>query len=431
MSPRARLSASAKRTFLSMRISRNFRLYLFGQLVSATGTWVNATASSWLVLQLTHSGVALGVNVALLFLPMLLLGAWGGVLADRYDKRRILIWTQSAFAATAFAMFAIVATDVVQLWMVYVLSVIAGGFMALDNPARQSFYIEMVGEDAVTNAVSLNSAAFTGARVLGPALAGVLIAKVGIQWPFLLDGCSYLAVILALVLMRPAEFHVQAKSTRTRGHMKAGLQYAWRTDGLRRPLIVMAVVFTFSLNFPVLLPLLAKRTFHGDAGTFGALSALAGLGSFIGAMVLANRDRRPSMYRLAIFCVATGLALVAIGLAPALPFALFAMVPLGFAFMAFMITGNTMLQLNAAPQARGRVMALYGIVFLGSTPIGSPIAGWIAEINPVWGPRLGLVGGGAVALAMGFGLLWQRRRSEDADVVSEGVVEAPLPATAG
>jgi MFS family permease len=431
MSPRARLRASAKRTFLSLRTSRNFRLYLFGQLVSATGTWVNATASAWLVLQLTHSGVALGVNVALLFLPILLLGAWGGVLADRYDKRRILIWTQSAFAATAFVMFTIVAAGVVQLWMVYVLSVIAGAFMALDNPTRQSFYAEMVGEDAVTNAVSLNSAAFTGSRILGPALAGALIATVGIQWPFLLDGLSFLAVILALVLMRPAEFHVQPRSTRSRGHMKAGLQYTWRTDELRRPLIAMAVVFTFSLNFAVLLPLLAKRTFGGDAGTFGALSALAGLGSFLGAMVLANRDRRPTMHRLAIFSVATGLALVTVGLAPVLPVALFAMILVGFAVMAFMITGNTILQLNAVPQARGRVMALYGIVFLGSTPIGSPIAGWIAELNPTWGPRLGLVGGGAAALAMGLGLLWHRRRTAEPEAVIEDLTDVPIPAAAG
>ena len=176
----------------------------------------------------------------------------------------------------------------------------------------------------------------------------------------------------------------------------------------------MAVVFTFSLNFAVLLPLLAKYTFGGNARTFGTLSALAGLGSFLGAMVLANRAHKPTMFRLAMYSVATGVTLVAVGVAPVLPLALFAMVLVGFAVMAFMITGNTMLQLNAAPQARGRVMALYGIVFLGSTPIGSPISGWVGEINPTWGPRLGLAGGGAVALAMGLGLLWQLRRAKDA-----------------
>ncbi len=411
MSPRAALRASARRTFLSMRTSRNFRLYLFGQAISATGTWVNATASAWLVLQLTHSGVALGVNVALLFLPILILGAWGGVLADRFDKRRILVWTQSAFALTAFATFAAVVTDAVigRVWIVYVLSFVAGIITSIDMPSRQSFYVEMVGEDAVANAVSLNSAAFTGSRILGPALAGSLIATVGIAWPFLLDGVSYLAVITALLLMRQSEFHAQRRSSRETGHLKAGLQYVWRTDALRRPLLILAGVFTFSFNFAVLVPLLAETTFGGTAGTFAALSALAGLGSFIGALTMANRDKTPTMLRLGGYCVAFGLALVAVGLAPTLALALVGMVPVGFTVMAFMITGNTILQLNARPEARGRVMALYGVVFLGSTPIGAPIAGWVGQYL---GPRIGLIGGGVVALALGVGLLVQRRRAE-------------------
>ncbi len=403
----SRAGTSMRRTFRSLNSSRNFRLYFFGQIVSATGTWMNATAGAWLVLQLTHSGVALGVNVALLFLPILILGAWGGVLADRFDKRRILIWTQTAYAATAFSMFLIVATGVEQLWMVFALSFAAGMVTALDNPTRQSFYIEMVGEEAVTNAVSLNSAAFTGSRILGPALAGALIATTGIAIPFLVDGISFVAVIAALLMMRPTEFHVQERTTRERGHLVAGLKYVWRTDELRRPLIAMAIVFTLSFNFAVLLPLLAKDTFDGDAGTFGTLSALAGLGSFLGAIAMANRDRRPSMHRLAIFAVASGISQVAAGVAPSLPLAMLSMVPLGFTIMAFMITGNTMLQLNAIPQARGRVMALYGVVFLGSTPIGSPIAGWVGEH---WSAGAGLVGGGLVALGVGAAMLWQRHR---------------------
>ncbi len=426
MSPRARLYASAQRTFLSLRTSRNFRLYLFGQLVSATGTWVNATATAWLVLQLTHSGVALGVNVALLFVPILFLGAWGGVLADRHDKRRILVWTQTSFALNALALFVLVITGVAQLWMVYVLSLLAGVGTAIDNPTRQSFYIEMVGEEAVTNAVSLNSAAFTGSRILGPALAAALIATAGVAWPFLLDAVSYVAVITALLLMRPAEFHVQARTTRERGLLKAGLQYVWRTDELRTPLLIMAGVFTFSFNFAVLLPLLATDTFHGNAGTFGALSALAGLGSFVGALTMANRARIPTMTRLGVFATASGLALVAVGLAPTLGTALIVMVPVGFAVMAFMITGNTMLQLESRPQARGRVMALYGVVFLGSTPIGSPIAGWVGQFL---GPRVGLVGGGVVALALGVGLLVQRRHA--AAVAADPAWGSELPEAAG
>lgn len=368
---------------------------------------MNATASAWLVLRLTDSGVALGVNTALLFVPILIFGAWGGVLADRFDKRRILVWTQSAFALTAFGMFAIVATGVDRLWMVYTLSVVAGMITAIDNPTRQSFYVEMVGQDAISNAVSLNSAAFTGSRIIGPAIAATLIATVGLAAPFLLDGVSYLAVIVALLMMRSAEFHPQARTTRERGHLVAGLKYVWQTDELRRPLWIMAVIFTFCFNFAVLLPLLAQRTFSGDAGTLGLLSALAGVGSCLGALTMANRARTPTMRRLALHAVAFGLALCVAGVAPTLPLAAVAMVPVGFATMMFMITANTILQVNARPQVRGRVMALYGVVFLGSTPFGAPIAGWVGQ---QFGARAGLIGGGVIALALGTGVLWQLRR---------------------
>lgn len=411
MSPVVRLRSSAQRTFLSLRTSRNFRLYLFGQLVSSCGTWVNATASAWLVLKLTNSGVALGINVALLFIPILVLGAWGGVLADRFDKRRILVWTQSAFALIAFSMFLIVVTSVDRLWMIYALSFAAGVVTAIDNPARQSFYVEMVGEDALTNAVSLNSAAFTGSRILGPAIAATLIATVGLAAPFAVDGLSYLAVIAALIMMRSAEFHVQDRSTRERGHLKAGLQYVWRTDDLRRPLLIMAVIFTFSFNFAVLLPLLARATFDGNAATLGLLSASAGVGSCIGALVMANRARTPTMRRLAMGAVTFGVASTAMGLAPSLALAVILMVPAGFTMMAFMITANTMLQTHAAPRARGRVMALYGVVFLGSTPIGSPIAGWVGQ---ALGARAGIVGGGLIALGLGIGVLWQAHHVREA-----------------
>jgi MFS family permease len=416
MSPR--IGAAIDRTFSSLRTSRNFRLYLFGQLISAIGTWMNFTASAWLVLQLTDSGTALGANVALYFLPVLLFGAYGGVLADRFDKRRILIWTQSAYAVVALTMWGFVATDLVKghVWIVFLLSLASGFVTAIDNPSRQSFYIEMVGEEHVRNAVSLNSAAFTGSRVIGPAVAGLLIATVGIATCFLIDGLSYVAVLTALLLMRPAELHAQTRSTREKGHLVAGLKYVWRTDELRRPLLAMAVVFTFAFNFAVFVPLLAERTFHGDAGTFGMLSALAGVGSFFGAMTMAGRVAEPQMRGLALWSVAAGVALALAGLAPTLPLAAAAMVPMGFAIMAFMITGNTMLQLRALPQARGRVMALYGIVFLGSTPIGAPIAGVIGQRL---GPQVGFVLSGLVAGGLGIGLLWARRR-----VAAEAPAEA-------
>lgn len=414
MSPR--VSAAVGRTFASLRTSRNFRLYLSGNTVSAIGTWMNFTASAWLVLQLTDSGTALGANVALYFLPMLLLGAYGGVLADRFDKRHILMITQTAYGVVALTLWALVATDVVQLWMVYGLSLASGVVTAIDNPSRQSFYVEMVGEEHVRNAVSMNSAAFTGSRVIGPAVAGVLIATVGIATCFLIDGLSYVAVLFALTAMRPGELHPQKRSTRQRGHLVAGLKYVWATDELRRPLIAMAIVFTVSFNFAVFVPLLAERTFGGDAGTFGALSALAGVGSFVGAIVMASRVPEPRMRDLAWWAVGTGLSLVVAGLAPTLWFAGLAMIPMGFTIMAFMITGNTMLQLNARPEARGRVMALYGIVFLGSTPIGAPIAGVIGEH---FGARTGFVLSGLVAGALGVALLAARRRAAAVPALTE------------
>ena len=406
MSPR--VSATIGRTLSSVRSSRNFRLYLSGNTVSAIGTWMNFTASAWLVLQLTDSGTALGTNIALYFLPVLVLGAYGGVLADRFDKRHILMITQACYGLVALALWALVATDVVELWMVYGLSLASGVVTAIDNPSRQSFYIEMVGEEHVRNAVSLNSAAFTGSRVIGPAIAGVLIATVGIATCFLIDGVSYAAVLVALFSMRPAELHAQKRSTRDRGHLVAGLRYVWATDDLRRPLIVMAVVFTVSFNFAVFVPLLAERTFGGDAGTFGALSALAGVGSFGGAIVMASRVPVPRMRDLALWAVATGISLMLAGLAPTLWLAGAAMIPLGFTIMAFLITGNTMLQLTARPEARGRVMALYGIVFLGSTPIGAPIAGVIGEHL---GARVGFALSGLVAGALGVAVLLAGRRS--------------------
>jgi MFS family permease len=423
--------AFMERTLSSVRTSRNFRLYLVGQVVSAIGLWMNFTASAWLVLQLTHSGTALGANVALYFLPVLVLGAFGGVMADRFDKRKILMVTQVSYAVVAATLWAIVASGVEQLWMVYLLSVASGIVTAFDNPSRQSFYVEMVGEEHVRNAVSLNSAAFTGSRVIGPAVAGLLIATVGIAVCFLIDAVSYLAVLTALLLMRPRELHRQARSTRERGHLVAGFKYVWRTDGLRRPLIAMAIVFTFSFNFAVFVPLLAERTFHGDAGTFGALSALAGVGSFIGAMVMASKVAHPSLRDLALWSVAAGAGLIAPGLAPSLGLAYATMVPMGFAIMAFMITGNTMLQLTSVPQARGRVMALYGIVFLGSTPIGAPIAGVIGDHL---GARVGMILSGLIAAGLGITMLLLARRGategahEDGEVSDSGEVEA-IPAT--
>jgi MFS family permease len=397
-----------------LRTSRNFRLYLTGQLVSAVGTWINFTAMSWLVLQLTRSGTALGVNSALAFTPVLFLGPFGGVLADRFDKRRILVATQASFAVISLTLASLVFSGVIpttfdpsKVWIVYLLSVLTGFVNAIDNPSRQSFYVEMVGEDVLTNAVSLNSAAFTGARVLGPAIAGLLIAYVGMAICFLIDGLSYFAVLAALLSMRADQLHPQERTQRQKGHLMAGLRYVWETDELRRPLIVMAVVFTFVFQWQVLVPLMAERAFHAGAREFGFMSAGAGIGSFVAAIVIANRNREPTMRYLAIYALGVGTAMAVVAGAPDLWLAILAMAPLGFCAMSFMITANTMLQLNAAPQARGRVMALYGVVFLGSTPIGAPIVGVLGEHL---GPRVDFILTGAVALVIVASVLWVRQR---------------------
>jgi MFS family permease len=321
-----------------------------------------------------------------------------------------------------------VALDVVTLGMVYALSLLGGLILALDNPTRQSFYVEMVGEDDLTNAVSLNSAVFMFSRVLGPALAGFLIRYVSLASPFLVDGLSYLAVIVALALMRPEDLHPQERTSRERGHLMRGLRYAWSTPEVRKPLLVLAVVCTFSFNWAVLVPLLAVQTFGGGPGTLGALSAMTGIGSFAGAIFMANRAATPTMYRLALFTTGSGIALILPALAPTLAWAYPLMVPMGLFIMVLLITANSMIQLASKPQARGRVMALYSIVLLGSTPIGSPITGWIGEhLGARWAFGLN----GAVALVTGIVLLAARhRRGRAADAAPEADPELE-PSTVG
>lgn len=416
---RRRVREALRKTFRSLG-SRNFRLYFAGQLVSVTGTWMHAVAVAWLVLRLTGSGVALGVEMALAFGPMLLFGAWGGVLADRVDKRRLLIAAQMVLAVLALVLWGLTATDVVTLWMVYVVSFLGGVVNAIDNPTRQAFYVEMVGREDLPNAVSLNSAVFTGTRIVGPALAGVLITAFDVAPVFLINGLSYLAVFTGLLAMREAELRRTPPVRRGRGQLRAGVLYVWSTPELRIPLLVMAAVFTFSFNFTVLLPLMAERVFEGDAGTFGGLLSAMGLGSFAGALAAANRVRQ-GIRGLGVWGVALGLASVLVGLAPTLTLEFVLLVPLGITAITFMITGNSTLQLTAVPEMRGRVMALYSVVFLGSTPIGAPLAGWMAE----WlGARWSLAFGGLVASVVGVLALSRSRRVAEVPTVEPAGADA-------
>jgi MFS family permease len=409
----SRLADEVRKTFSSMHVSRNFRLFFVGQLISVSGTWVNATALAVLVLHLTDSGVALGIMAALLFLPVLLFGVLGGSLADRFDKRRILVWANAGYAALAAIQFALVATGVVEIWMVYVIAFLSGLVLAIEPPTRQSFYVELVGDEHITNAISLNSAVFTGTRVLGGAIAGTMIDAFGLSSPFLLDAVSYVAVILALLAMRTGELHVQRKAVREPGLVRAGLRYVWSSRELRVPLIVMSLVYLFSFNFSILIPLHAERTYGGSAQAIGFLFAAIGLGAFLGAIVMANRQPEPSLRRLAGFSAAFGVFLAVEGRAPTFLLALISMVPVGYASMLFAITANSTLQRFTRADMRGRVMALYTTIFLGSTAIGGPITGWTAE---TWGAPATFVASGAIAVVAGLIALRGRGLASNEDL---------------
>jgi MFS family permease len=395
----SRLADEVRKTFSSMHVSRNFRLFFVGQLISVTGTWVNWTAGAVLVLKLTDSGIALGIEAALLFLPVLLFGVWAGSIADRYDKRRILVWSNAGYAVLAAVQFALVATDIVEIWMVFVIAFLTGLILAIEPPTRQSFYVELVGEEHITNAISLNSAVFTGTRVLGGAIAGTMIDTFGLWSPFLLDAVSYVGVLAALLAMRIDELHAQRKAVREPGLVRAGIRYVWSSQALRVPLVVMALVYLFTFNFSVLIPLQAHRTYVGSGMEIGWLYAALGLGAFLGAITMANRQTEPTLRRLAGFSVAFGLFLAVAGWAPTFVLGLIAMVPVGYASMLFAITANSTLQRFTRADMRGRVMALYTTIFLGSSAIGGPIAGWVAES---WGVPEAIAASGAVAVGAGL-----------------------------
>jgi MFS family permease len=357
---------------------------------------MQSIAQAWLVLQITGSGVALGVTVALQFTPVLLVGAWGGLVADRVDKRRLLVGTQAAAGVLALLLGAVTALGVVQLWMIFVLALGLGAVNALDNPARRAFVVEMVGTEHVSNAVSLSSAMFMAARVIGPAIAGLVIAGLGVSWCFFANGVSYSAAVLAFMAMREKEFFAVEPVPRRKGQLREGLRYAWSTPALRLVLVLTAVIGTLAFNFQVVLPLLAKETFSGGAETLGVLYAFMSIGSVIGALVSAHEAQASRRFVLGA-ALAFGAALVVAAFAPTLGVELLVLVPVGAAGIAFTAMANGVLQTECAPEMRGRVAALFTVAFLGSTPIGGPIIGWVSQ---QLGPRAGLWVGGVATLAV-------------------------------
>jgi MFS family permease len=362
---------------------------------------MQSVAQGWLVLDLTGSGTAIGGVLALQFLPILLLGPLGGLAADRFDKRRVLLGTQVAAALLALTLGLLVLFEVVRLWMVYLLACGLGFVNLVDNPTRQAFIGEMVGPGDLTNAVSLNSVLVNLARVAGPAGAGALIVTLGLAPCFLINAGSYLAAIAALVLMNPARLRRSPPQPRRRGQLREGFRYVRRTPALLIPLLMMAVVGTLAYEFQVSLPLLARFTFGGDASTYGAMTALMGAGAVVGGLLTAAAGRRAPT-ALAAMALAFGAVQTAAAFSPTRAVALAAMVPLGAASIAFLALGNATLQLSSAPEMRGRVMALWAVAFLGSTPVGGPMIGWIGGFDPRW--ALGV--GGVATLACGA-LAWR------------------------
>jgi MFS family permease len=387
-----------RRAFSPLTI-RNFRLYFIGQTLSMSGTWMQRVAQSWLVLELTGSGTALGLVTAVQFLPMLLLAPYGGVIADRLNKQRLLLITQSAAAILACALGLLIVFDVIRLWMVYVLAGALGLVSSVDNPTRQTFVLELVGREKLTSAVSPNSVLVNLARVLGPAAAGVLIVTVGLGPCFLVNSGTYLAVIVALTLMRVDELQTVAPQPRRAGQLREGLRYVGATPAVLTPLLMMGVVGMFAYEFQVILPLIARFTFGGDAGTYATMSACMGGGAVVGGLVAASRRTRPAV-ALSRTAAVFGATQLLTSFAPNLVVACVALVALGAASISFLALGNATLQLSATPEMRGRVMGLWAVAFLGSTPVGGPIIGWVGENV---GPRYGLgLGGVATLLAAAF-----------------------------
>jgi MFS family permease len=394
------LSAALRRSFNSLEVP-NYRRYFAGQLISLSGTWMQTVAAIWLVLSLTNSGVAVGATTALQFLPMLLFGAWGGVLADRMSKRRLLIVTQALMAIPAIGLFAVTATGVVAPWMVFLAVFSMGLVNAVDNPTRQSFVIEMVGADRVVNAVSLNSVIVQAARIVGPALAGLLIAGFGVVPCFALNALTFLAMILALWGMDGRGLHAAPIAERQPGAIRAGLRYVIATPELAVPLALMALVGTLGFNFQVVLPLLAKFSFGGGATTYGVLVSAMAVGSIAGALVNGAHGRTGPRL-IAAGALAFGVSALLSAAMPTLALEIPFLALLGAAAVTFAATINSTLQLAVSPEMRGRVMALYSVVFLGSTPIGGPLTGWLAQ---AYDPRVALL----LAGISGISAAWAAR----------------------
>lgn len=412
------------RTFSSLSV-RNYRLFFIGQAISLSGTWMQMVAQALLVLKLTGSGTALGLVTALQSLPVLFFGAWGGVIADRYPKRTILYFTQSIGGIASVVMGVLVLSGDIRLWMVYVIAILLGCVKVFDNPTRQTFVREMVGNERLTNAVSLNSMEMNMARVIGPTIAGVVIAIAGIGWCFLIDSLSFVMVIGMLAVMRPEELHPAPVLKKAKGQLSEGFKYVLNTPKIRNVLIMMAIIGTFTYEFSVVMPLLAEFTFGtGDSG-YAALTAAMGIGAVIGGLYTAGRKRTKTLL-LVIAAALFGGSMLLVSVAPTFELAVLAMVIVGFFNINFTSLANVTLQLESRPDMQGRVMSFWSMAFLGTTPIGGPIMGFIGEHA---GARSAVFIGGAAAVVAALVGMQSVRRGETAAERPKPVRDA-IPAEA-
>ena len=420
-----RIKNFGRATFSSLKI-HNYRLYFIGQAVSLSGTWMQTVALGWLVLELSGSGTQLGIVVALQFLPMLLLGPWGGLVADRYNKRAILYCTQVAFFVLALGTSILIFAGGATMPILYAFALLFGVVRLFDNPARQTLVSELVDHAHLKNAVSLNATVNNLARAVGPSIAGVLIAGIGIAFCFFFNALTYVAAFITLLYMKGDTVHARVSKTRKKGELREGFRYVLATPLIRNTLIMMACIGTFVFEFQVSLPILAQQVFHGDAKSYALLLAAMGAGSVLGGLFAAGRSTI-APHHLSMFMACFGVSLVAVALMPTLFLAVCGMFVVGFFSINVTSLGNTIIQLESAPHMRGRVMALWGMAMMGSTPIGGPIIGFIGEFL---GGRWGVGVGGAVALMTAAAAIVILRRNKALQTIPpavESLLQTPYP----
>jgi MFS family permease len=392
LSPTTTNSQTKRRTFGSLKV-RNYRLFASGAVLSNTGTWMARIAQDWLVLSLTGSSTAVGITTALQFLPMLLFGLYGGVIADRYPKRKLLMLTQATMGVLGLALAVLTLSGQVQVWHVYAIAFLLGVVTVVDNPTRQTFVVEMVGPKDVRNAVSLNAANFQTARLVGPAVAGVLISAVGSGWAFLLNGLSFAAPLVGLMLMRPAELYEVERTPRGKGQLREGLRYVAGRPELIWPIVLVGFIGTFGFNFSIWLSAFAHSVYHAGAGTYGMFNTAMASGSLIGALLAARRVTTRMRLLLGAALI-FGVLEMGAAISPSLWLFVALLVVIGMFGITVNTTANSSVQLATDPVMRGRVMSLFMMVFVGGTPLGGPLVGWITD---TFGVRVGFLTGGLVA----------------------------------